>query len=81
MEDQGLIFYSIAAALVCGSLLYAYHFHLDPYKNIERFYFKRSKTQYAIFKLAYTTILLSTILSVRFLFVKLLLSSKTGTPS
>ena len=44
-----------------------YHFRVDPNKDIERHYFRTNKTHYAVFKLAYFTIMVSFVMSVRYL--------------
>lgn len=61
--------YSVAVALATGLILVVYNFRLDPYKNIERFYFRTSKVEYAIFKFTYAVIMLSCILSLRYIIV------------
>jgi hypothetical protein len=71
INDRHVFVYAIAVALTTGLILFLYNFKLDPYKNIERFYFKNSKVEYAIFKFTYAIIMLSFILSVRFLIMKL----------
>lgn len=76
--DEYVVFYSFGAIVVCGVTLYIYHFHIDPYKNIERFYFKTSKVEYAAFKIAQSVLMLSLILSARFLVLTWLPSSITG---
>ena len=48
-------------------ILVIYHFYVDPDKDIERHYFKTSKVEHALFKLAYYIILVSLILCVRYL--------------
>ncbi len=77
-EDTTLAFYSLGAILVSGITLYTYHFHIDPYKNIERFYFKNSKAEYAAFKAAHSVLMLSMILSARFLLFKWVPNSIAG---
>ncbi len=69
-NDRHVAVYAIAVAITTGLILFFYNFKLDPYKNIERFYFRNSKTEYAIFKFTYAIIMLSFILSVRFLIMK-----------
>lgn len=64
------LYYAVGAMVVCGILLLVYNYYIDPYKNIERFYFKTSKTQYILFKLTYAVILFSFIVSARFLVMK-----------
>jgi hypothetical protein len=68
--DNHVALYAIAVAITTGLILYFYNFKLDPYKNIERFYFKNSKVEYAVFKFTYAIIMLSFILSVRFLVMR-----------
>jgi len=77
-DTTTLAFYSLGAIIVCGITLYIYHFHIDPYKNIERFYFKNSKMEYAAFKAAHSVLMLSMILSARFLLLKWLPSNIAG---
>lgn len=69
--DNHVVVYAIAVALSTGLILLFYNFKLDPYKNIERFYFRNSKVEYAIFKFTYAIIMLSFILSVRYIIMKL----------
>jgi len=73
ITENHVAVYAIAVALSTGLILLFYNFKLDPYKNIERFYFRNSKVEYAVFKFTYAIIMLSFILSVRYIVMKLLL--------
>ena len=64
--DQTLL-YCILVSILTGIVLYLYHFHIDPYKNIERHYFKTSKAEYCCFKIAYFVIFVSCVFSLRYL--------------
>ena len=66
---KDVMIYSVTVALATGLILFLYNFRLDPYKNIERFYFRTSKVEYAIFKFTYAVIMLSCILSIRYIVV------------
>ena len=68
--DKIDLYYAVGAGIVCGLLLFVYNYYIDPYKNIERFYFKTSKPQYILFKLTYAVIFFSFIVSARFLVMK-----------
>ena len=70
-EEKPTIIYAVLVALSTGMILLIYNYKIDPYKNIERFYFKKSKAEYAIFKLTYALILLSCILSTKYLFFRI----------
>lgn len=72
-EEKSTVIYAVLVALSTGMILLLYNYKIDPYKNIERFYFKKSKAEYAIFKLTYALILLSCILSAKFLVIRFLL--------
>lgn len=71
ISDNYVAVYAIAVAVTTGLILFYYNFRLDPYKNIERFYFRNSKLEYAIFKFTYAVIMLSFILSLRYIIMKL----------
>ena len=68
---KDVMIYSVTVAFITGLILFLYNFRLDPYKNIERFYFRTSKVEYAIFKFTYAVIMLSCILSLRYIIVTL----------
>ena len=68
------LYYAVGTVTVCGLVLLVYNYYIDPYKNIERFYFKTSKPQYMLFKLTYAVVLFSFIVSARFLVMKSLSS-------
>ncbi len=59
--------YCIIVLLLNSTVLYYYHFILDPYHAIERYYFQKNKIQFYVFKLAYTIIFLSVLLAGRYL--------------
>ena len=77
-DTTTLAFYSLGAIIVSGVTLYIHHFHIAPYNNIERFYSKNSKVEYAAFKAAHSVLMLSMILSARFLLFKWVPSSIAG---
>lgn len=59
--------YCIAAIAFSSAVLLLYHYKYDPDKRIERFYFKTSKIEYAIFRFAYVILITSAIMCVRHL--------------
>lgn len=64
LDETG--FYAFAIVTFNSILLLMYHFKIDPNKKIERFYFKKNKIEYGLFKAAYFIILVSFILSLRY---------------
>ena len=69
MKEEGdVIFYYCVVVLVVNSIvLYVYHFVCDPYKNIERYYYKSSWYEYYLFKLMYLIIFLSFVISAKYI--------------
>ena len=59
--------YCIAAIAFNATVLILYHYKLDPDKRIERFYFKNSKAEHAIFKLCYYILIVSLMMCARHL--------------
>jgi hypothetical protein len=58
--------YAILVAAIGGSMLLAYNAY-DPYKNVERYYFKEERPSYRVLKAAYAVLLVSTIISCKYL--------------
>jgi hypothetical protein len=61
------MWYCVGISVFAGIFLYLYHFHVDPYKDIERYYFKNDKLQHGLFKLAYYIVFISFVLCVRYM--------------
>jgi hypothetical protein len=63
--------YAILVASIGGSILLAYNSY-DPYKNIERYYFKEQRPSYRVLKAAYAVLLVSTIISCKYLVMQVI---------
>lgn len=61
-----VIKYCLVVAIVDAVVLVAYHTN-DPYKNVERFYFHRSKVEYGILKVGYFVVFMTFMISVKML--------------
>lgn len=59
-----VIKYCVAVAVVDAVVLVAYHTN-DPYKNVERFYFNRSKVEYGILKMGYFVVFMTFMISIK----------------
>jgi hypothetical protein len=58
--------YAILVVVLCGAVTMAYRTY-DPYLNIERYYFRRSRLEYGTIKIAHFIIFMSALLSARYL--------------
>lgn len=65
-ELDTTMLYCLVIIVINSSLLLLYHFWIDPYKDIERFYFKHSKLEYGVYKLSHFIIMLSLVFSLRY---------------
>lgn len=67
MPIDETIIYALAIVVFNSVLLLYYHFKIDPYKKIERFYFKHNKIEYGLFKASYFIIIASFVLNLRYI--------------
>ena len=70
-QSKLVLQYCLVVAIIDAIVLYAYHAH-DPYKNVERFYFNRSKIEYGILKGGYFIVFITFMISVKVLLSHLL---------
>ena len=69
--NDPVVKYCVLVAIVDAIVLAAYHLN-DPYKNVERFYFYRSRIEYGILKAGYFVVFITFMISVKFLASRLL---------
>ena len=67
-HERETLFYCFVIVIFNAMVLLVYHFKVDPYKDVERYYFQSNKLHYCVFKLAYSIILISFIFSLRYVF-------------
>jgi hypothetical protein len=68
--DDWAMRYCIIVLLMNGVVLYVYHYHCNPNNDIERYYLKNSKCQFYVLKFVYLVIVISAIVSARYLLVQ-----------
>jgi hypothetical protein len=61
------VVYCAVIAVANAIVLVMYHFWLDPNKDMERYYFRSCKVRYTIFKMAYFIIMVSCVMSARYI--------------